>query len=260
MAKLPDPDPGGRLRRERARARPATRRRRGRGRRALRALALAALALAAASAALVATLRFVAPPTSAFMVREQVAARLEGRVDWRVRYRWSPWADISPYAPLAVIAAEDQRFPRHRGFDLEALERAWAEYRAGGRLRGASTLSQQVAKNLFLWPGRSVVRKGLEAWLTVLIELMWPKRRILEVYLNIAQFGARVYGVEAAARLFFDKPAAALGADEAALLAAVLPNPLRFRVEAPSDYVLERRDWIRRQMRQLGGLAYLDRL
>ena len=154
-----------------------------------------------------------------------------------------------------MIAAEDQNFPTHRGFDVESIQKAIDAAERGRRLRGASTISQQVAKNLFLWSGRSFVRKGLEAYFTVLIELTWPKRRILEVYLNVAELGDGVFGVEAASQRFFKKPAAKLGPSEAALLAAVLPNPIRFRANRPSAYVEERRAWILQQMDQLGGVA-----
>jgi monofunctional biosynthetic peptidoglycan transglycosylase len=171
-----------------------------------------------------------------------------------------PLEAISPHQALAVIAAEDQRFPEHSGFDFPAIERAWQDYRQGKSLRGASTISQQVVKNLYLWPGRSLLRKGLEVWFTLLVELSWSKRRILEVYLNIAQFGRDVYGAEAASRYFFQRPASALSREQAALLAAVLPGPVQYRVEAPSDYVRRKRSWILQQMRQLGGLKFLDKL
>ena len=154
--------------------------------------------------------------------------------------------------PLAVVAAEDQRFPVHHGFDLTEIQNALAERGASGRVRGASTISQQVAKNLFLWSGRSWVRKGFEVYFTLLIELSWPKRRILEVYLNIAQFGDRIFGVAAASRRFFGKPASALTPRDAALLAAVLPNPVRMRVDQPSPYVRQRAARIHQQTRQLG--------
>ncbi len=158
---------------------------------------------------------------------------------------------------LAVIAAEDQKFPEHWGFDVDAIETALGS--EGERMRGASTLSQQTAKNLFLWDGRSWVRKGLEAGLTVGIETVWTKRRILTVYLNIAEFGQGTFGVEAAAQRYFHKPASRLTIAEAALLAAVLPNPIRFRADAPSGYVRQRQQWIMRQMRQLGGEGFLQR-
>lgn len=169
-------------------------------------------------------------------------------------YRWTDWEAIAPHAALAVIASEDQKFPDHHGFDVEAIQMALDEARDGGRLRGASTISQQTAKNLFLWPGRSFFRKGLEAYLTVLIELCWSKQRIVEVYLNVAEFGDGLFGITAASERFFAKNPADLTADEAALLAAVLPNPARLRVDQPSPYVRERQAWIRRHMRQLGGV------
>lgn len=159
-----------------------------------------------------------------------------------------------------MIAAEDQRFPDHYGFDFVEIQQALEDQEEGQALRGASTLTQQTAKNLFLWSGRSWIRKGLEMWFTVLLEVLWPKQRILEVYLNIAEFGQYTFGVESASQRFFNKPAARLTAGEAARLAAVLPNPLRYRVDQPSDYIRKRQRWIERQMRQLGGVAYLDRL
>jgi monofunctional biosynthetic peptidoglycan transglycosylase len=158
-----------------------------------------------------------------------------------------------------TVAAEDQKFPHHHGFDVQAIQDAMDEADEGERLRGASTITQQTAKNLFLWGGRSFVRKGLEAYFTVLLELEWPKRRILEVYLNIAEFGDGVYGAEAAANQFFHKPASQLSAHEAALLASVLPNPKKLHAERPSPYVQRHSEWIERQVRQLGGTAYLPR-
>ena len=214
-------------------------------RRWLRRLALALVALLLLSALPVLVLRWVAPPTSAFMLAHALGG---GEVD----YRWRALPSMSPALPLALVAAEDQRFPQHHGFDVEAIRKAVAEHAEGGDLRGASTISQQVAKNLFLWSGRSFVRKGLEAYYTGLIELAWPKRRILEVYANIAEFGPGVYGAEAAARRYFGTGADALGPAQAALLAAVLPNPARLSVAAPSDYVRRRQQWIQRQARQLG--------
>jgi monofunctional glycosyltransferase len=147
----------------------------------------------------------------------------------------------------------------HRGFDVESIEKAIDAHERGQRLRGASTISQQVAKNLFLWSGRSYVRKGLEAYFTVLLEFTWSKRRILEVYLNIVELGDGVFGVEAASERYFHKPASRLSTDEAALLAAVLPNPIVLHAGRPSAYVEERRAWIVQQMEQLGGSAYIKR-
>ena len=162
-------------------------------------------------------------------------------------------------APDRARRGRGQKFPFHHGFDVEAIQDAIADAEDGDRLRGASTISQQVAKNLFLWNGRSFVRKGLEAYFTVLIETMWPKRRILEVYLNIAEFGDGVYGAAAASERFFHKTPAQLGSRESALLAAVLPNPRRYRANPPSGYVAQRAEWIERQAAQLGGPSYLPR-
>jgi monofunctional biosynthetic peptidoglycan transglycosylase len=203
-------------------------------------------------------LRWVPPPTTAVMIERRVGAQLAGRT-YHATYRWVPWARISPDCALAVIAAEDQHFADHHGFDVDSIQKAIDDHERGLRLRGASTISQQVAKNLFLWSGRSFVRKGLEAYFTALIELTWSKRRILEVYLNIVELGDGVFGVEAASQRYFRKPAARVQSEEAALLAAVLPNPLRLRVDRPSAYVEERRDWIVQQMRQLGGPLYIRR-
>jgi monofunctional glycosyltransferase len=205
-------------------------------------------------------MRWVDPFSSAFMVRAQIEASTADDKKYRTRFTWVDMDRISPHAAMAVIAAEDQQFPFHYGFDVESIRKAVEKNQRSRRVRGASTISQQVAKNLFLWPGRSYVRKGLEAWFTVLIELFWPKERILEVYLNIAEFGKGVYGVEAASRKFFGKPAAKLTRSEAALLAAVLPNPRRLRVDRPSSYVQSRRSWIMGQMSGLGGTSYLKQL
>ena len=210
-----------------------------------------------ASAGSVAALRWLDPLTSSFIVQRKVEVLMEGGRAADVAYRWVPWERISPEVGIAVVAAEDQLFPEHVGFDVESIRDALEEREQGGRLRGASTISQQVAKNLFLWPGRSWVRKGLEAYFTVLIETMWSKRRILEVYVNIAQFGDDTFGVGAASERFFAKPAADITTEEAALLAAVLPNPKRLHVDRPSRYVRERTHWIRSQMRMLGGSEYL---
>ena len=204
-------------------------------------------------------LRFVPPPTTAFMVDRRVSAWLHGEHGFALKYQWMPFGNVSPDLPIALIAGEDQKFPGHHGFDLKAIADALDEAEEGERLRGASTISQQTAKNLFLWGGRSFVRKGLEAYFTVLLELTWPKRRILEVYLNVAEFGDGIYGAQAAAQHFFRKDAAQLNAHESALLASVLPNPKRLRANPPSPYVQRHAEWIERQVRQLGGPAYLPR-
>jgi monofunctional biosynthetic peptidoglycan transglycosylase len=239
---------------------PAKRPRRRRpARRGATIVGLVLLALVAGTVLPVVALRWVPPLTSSFMLQRRVSAWWNGARDFRFHYRWAGWGRIAPDAGLAVVAAEDQKFPRHHGFDLEAIQDAWDEHEAGGRLRGASTISQQVAKNLFLWSGHSWLRKGLEAWFTVLIEFFWPKRRILEVYLNVAEFGPGVFGVRAASEAYFGKPPARLSPQEAALLAAVLPAPSRLHADRPSAYVLRRAEWIRGQMDRLGGTAYLPR-
>lgn len=185
---------------------------------------------------------------------------LDGDFRYRNEYDWVPLEAISPHVAMAAIAAEDQLFPYHAGFDFESIRKAVQHNAKNRRVRGASTITQQTAKNLFLWSGRSWVRKGLEVYFTVLIEALWPKERILEVYLNVAQFGRGVYGVQAASQRFFDKDAAKLTRRQSALLAAVLPNPIRLRAAAPSAYVLRRTDRIMGQMRALGGPAYLKQL
>jgi monofunctional biosynthetic peptidoglycan transglycosylase len=204
----------------------------------------------------VALLRWVDPPTSAFMIASRIDSLRTGEAR-PLRQQWVDYRLIAPSAPLAVIAAEDQKFVWHAGFDFESIDDSIRNHRRGKRLRGASTISQQVAKNLFLWNDPSFVRKGLEAYFTVLIEALWPKQRIIEVYLNVAQFGQGVYGVGAASQQYFRKRAARLNPSEAALLAAVLPNPVRMRVNAPSRYVMARQQWVLRQMQDLGGTSYL---
>jgi monofunctional biosynthetic peptidoglycan transglycosylase len=232
----------------------ASRRRSSRIVATLRRLLVRTLVLALLATALpVACMRFAPPLTTAFIVRHRVDRVLAGKAPWGVEREWVPWEEISPNARLAVVAAEDQKFPLHGGFDFQAIDDAIAHNARGGRVRGASTISQQLAKNLFLWPERSWLRKGLETWFTLWIEVLWPKRRILEVYLNVVEFGDSVYGVEAASRRYFRKPAAKLGPQEAALLAAVLPSPKRLRVAAPSSYVRMRAERIRRAMNQLGA-------
>ena len=207
----------------------------------------------------IALFSFVPVPFSAVMLERQVGAWLSGDFHYLAHSDWVDMDEISPWMGLAVIAAEDQKFPEHWGFDVTAIEKALAHNeRNENRIRGASTLSQQTAKNLFLWDGRSWLRKGLEAGLTVGIETVWSKKRILTVYLNIAEFGEGKFGVEAASQRYFHKPASKLTASEAALLAAVLPNPIRFRADAPSGYVRSRQAWILRQMRQLGGEGFMQ--
>ncbi|HVY66430.1 MAG TPA: monofunctional biosynthetic peptidoglycan transglycosylase [Gammaproteobacteria bacterium] len=213
-------------------------------RRWLRAVGLLLVAWLAVSFGAVALLRWHAPPFTAVMLEQPGPFA-------RIDYRWVDRKAISRSAARAAIAAEDQRFLEHHGIDFVSIDRALDEYRAGDGLRGASTITQQVAKNLFLWQGRSFVRKALEAYFALVIELLWPKQRILEMYLNIAELGPGVFGVEAAARRFFDVPASRLTAPQAALLAAVLPNPRRFSAARPSAYVRSRQGFILTQMRLL---------
>jgi monofunctional biosynthetic peptidoglycan transglycosylase len=201
----------------------------------------------------VAALRFVDPPFSAFMAARQLSACVHGNWSSAVAYDWRDLDRMAPSLPLALVAAEDQNFPIHHGFDFKAIEKARLSNARGRKVRGASTISQQVAKNLFLWSGRSWVRKGIEAWYTVLIETFWPKHRILEMYANIAEFGDGVYGAQAASRAFFGKDASRLTPAESARLAAVLPSPLRYHVARPGPYVQRRAHGIQRQMHHLGG-------
>lgn len=222
-------------------------------------LLLLAFGLVAFSVALVLVFRWVPPPGTALMVERKIEAWREGDV-LALRRSWQPWERLPDNLKMAVIAGEDQRFAEHWGFDVPAIRDALAHNRRGGSLRGASTLSQQVAKNLFLWSGRSWVRKGLEVWFTLLVETLWPKQRILEVYLNSVEWGSGVFGAEAAARHHFRIPAARLSNRQASLLAATLPNPRRWSAGRPSAYIDRRAFWIRQQMRQLGGGDYLLRL
>jgi monofunctional biosynthetic peptidoglycan transglycosylase len=226
----------------------------------LRAIAWLIVICVLGSVLAVASLRWINPPFTAFMAENQFAAWLGRDAGYVFRQSWVDLDRISPNLPLAVVAAEDQKFPEHWGFDVGAIEKAYALNQHSHKVRGASTISQQLAKNLFLWSGRSYFRKGLEAYFTVLIEALWPKRRILEVYSNIAEFGDGTYGAEAAAQRYFHKPASQLTRAEAAVLAAVLPNPQRFSASAPSRYVQQRRDWILSQMQALGGPEMLGEI
>ncbi|MBB6187453.1 monofunctional biosynthetic peptidoglycan transglycosylase [Rhodanobacter sp. MP7CTX1] len=226
--------------------------------RLLRSLAILVLAWLVVSWLLVLLLRFVPPWTSAVMLERQTGAWLRGEQDFHLRQHWVPWGQISPYVPLAMVAGEDQKFPYHHGFDFDSIQNAMDAADEGKRLRGASTISQQTAKNLFLWNGRSLVRKGLEAYFTVLIELTWPKQRILEMYVNIAEMGDGIYGVGAACDAYFHTPPARLSPAQAARLAAVLPSPRRLHADRPSAYVLRRAGWIQQQMEQLGGPSYIE--
>jgi monofunctional glycosyltransferase len=227
-------------------------------RRLLRTIVWVIALCVAGSVVSVVLLRWIDPLYSAFMAEAQIAAWMSRDSTYVLRHTWVDLTQISPNLPLAVVASEDQKFPEHWGFDVEAIEKAYELNQHSHRVRGASTISQQVAKNLFLWSDRSYLRKGLEAYFTVLIETCWPKRRILEVYLNIAEFGYGTYGAEAAAQRFFHKPAARLTRSDAAALAAVLPNPRRYSTSAPSRFIEQRREWILQQMQALGGAEMLN--
>lgn len=202
-------------------------------------------------------LRWVDPPTTAFIQSKSTEGVFVNLSDYD-----NQWVDIdkvSPYFPLAVVAAEDQRFFWHNGFDFVQLQKAIDEMERGRRVRGASTITQQVAKNLFLWGEKSFIRKGIEAYFTVLIELFWSKKRILEVYINIAELGKNTYGIESASRRYLNKSSEQLTIRESALAASVLPNPLVRNLSNPSGYMLRRSDAIIKQINNLGGKDYLKK-
>ncbi|MGH8427849.1 MAG: monofunctional biosynthetic peptidoglycan transglycosylase [Gammaproteobacteria bacterium] len=201
-------------------------------------------------------LRWVNPPTTAYMI-ETIASLPDARpLDRRA---WVPYDQIAPAMRLAAVAGEDQTFPGNHGFDVKAIKAAMQHNANDDTLHGASTITQQTAKNLFLWPGRNYFRKGVEAYFTALIDVTWSKQRVLAVYLNIVQFGPRTFGVEAAAEHYFGKHASQLTAPEAALLAATLPDPIDYDPAHPSAYLQERQSWILEQMRHLGS-DYLSSL
>ncbi len=213
-------------------------------RRVMRWAMIIVIAWFAIGAALVIPLRWIDPMTSAFMLLDDSGRKPP-------LYEWADWQDIGIAPALAVVAAEDQRFAEHFGFDLQSLQKAMRDSERGARLRGASTITQQLAKNLFLWSGRSYVRKGLEAWFALLLETCLPKKRILEIYLNIVELGPGVYGVPAASRAYFGRNPSRIADSQAALLAAVLPNPHMLQADRPSSYVRERQRWIVGQMQHL---------
>ena len=175
-------------------------------------------------------------------------------------FHWTNYNEISKIFALAVVASEDQSFITHFGFDFEQINKAFEQSKVRGRLRGASTITQQVAKNLFLWEGKSFIRKGFEAYYTLLIELIWSKKRILEMYLNIAEMGDNIFGVGEASKIYYSKVPMQLTQRESVSIAAILPNPKRYSVLHPSNYIIQRQEWILNQMRLLGGSSYLDEL
>lgn len=205
---------------------------------------------------LVLLLRFINPPTTSYIISKNL---FDSNVN-NIEQIWADIESISKEMQIAVIASEDQLFADHYGFDIKQIEKAIDEKQSGKRTRGASTISQQVAKNLFLWQDKSWFRKSVEVYFTSLIELTWSKKRILEVYLNIVELGRGVFGVEAASRKYFNKSAARLSGHEAALLAAVLPSPVKRSVVSPSGYTLKRVERIQREMKNIGGVSYLDKL
>jgi monofunctional biosynthetic peptidoglycan transglycosylase len=196
-------------------------------------------------------LGFLPINTSAFMVQQHITDFKADKAYTSVKQDWIKRANISPHIFSAVVASEDQLFYQHHGFDFDSIFSALKKRSSGGKIRGASTISQQVAKNLFLSPSRSLWRKGFEVWFTLLIELFWSKERILLTYVNIAEFGDHLFGVQAASKHYFAIPAKKLSPQQAALLAASLPNPILFKVDKPTEYLLEKKQWILRQMRNL---------
>lgn len=200
--------------------------------------------------------RFVPVPITPLMVIRLVEQTFDSEKKVRLYKDWVPMSEISRHAPQAVFAAEDQKFLTHKGFDFEAMEKAWENNKKGKRIKGASTITQQTVKNVFLWPGRSYLRKGLEAYFTVLVELLWSKERIMEVYLNVIEMGNGIYGIEAASQAYYNKPAAKLNRNQAAMIAAVLPNPIRWTPTKPTGYIRGRQSWIMRQMNNLDPLGF----
>ena len=209
----------------------------------------------AISIGLVVLFKWVPIPITPLMVIRTIQQTTNGEeVVWK--HNWVSIDNISKNLQLAVICSEDQNFLNHHGFDMDAIEKAIEYNKKGKRTRGASTISQQTAKNVFLWPHRSWFRKGLETYFTFLIELIWSKERIMEVYLNSIEMGKGIYGAEAAAQHWFKRPAASLRQQEAAAIAAILPNPLRYRANPATNYIQSRKNWITRQMRFFGPLNY----
>lgn len=217
------------------------------------------LALMLLSILLVLSIRWLNPPFSALMLEQQISAKLTGQ-SYQSQRTWIPWQNLPDNLKMAVIAGEDQQFASHYGFDIAAIRAAIAHNQSSSSIRGASTLSQQVAKNTFLWSSRSWLRKALEAWFTVWIELLWSKERILEVYLNSAEWGPGVFGAEAAAQYHFHRSAPYLSNQQAYLLAAVLPSPLTRSPSQPSAATARRAQWIGKQVQQLGASHYLKQL
>ncbi|AFI84574.1 monofunctional biosynthetic peptidoglycan transglycosylase [Methylophaga nitratireducenticrescens] len=219
----------------------------------LKLLLLTILAFVLLSALLVLPFRWINPPITMVMADRWITST----EDFQLRKTWLSWDEIPKHAALAVVTSEDQKFPLHSGFDLKAIQQAFKERERRGGLRGASTISQQVAKNMYLWTGRSWFRKGLEVWFTLLIELSWSKQRILEIYLNIAEWGPGVFGLEAASQYHFGRSAMKLTPIQAALLASSLPSPIKYHPAKPAQHLYQRAQWNLQQQRKLGGVHWL---
>lgn len=228
----------------------------GLGKKIFRFLWKAALWFFGLSIFFVVLFRFLPVPVTPLMVIRSVE-QVFGDDDLRLKHDWVPIEEISRHLPLAVVCSEDQNFMNHSGFDLDAIQRSVdAAKRGVKRVKGASTISQQTAKNVFLWPGRSWIRKGFEAYFTVLIEFVWPKERIMEVYLNSIEMGKGIYGAQAAAEFYWKTSAKNLSRSQAAAIAAILPNPRKYSANPPGPYVQSRIGWILGQMDQWGTLKF----
>lgn len=204
--------------------------------------------------------KWINPPVSAFIASNSIAEHIIEFTNTSYKQNWVKYDDISPHFFTAVIASEDQSFIDHFGFDFKQIEKAMEEQESGKRLRGASTITQQTAKNLFLWSGKDFIRKGLEAYITLWIEIIWSKKRILEVYVNIAELGDNIYGIEAASMFHFNKPAKRLSRSEAVIIAAILPYPKRYNLRKPTNFLINKREKILIKMDQIGGNAILKKL
>lgn len=202
--------------------------------------------------------RWVPVPVTPFMLIRCVEQKMDGK-KMHMEHDWVPFEEINPKLQLAVVCSEDQNYLKHFGFDWGAIQKAMKENEQGKHMRGASTITQQTAKNVFLWSGRSYLRKAFEVWFTLLIEIFWSKERIMEVYLNSIEMGDGVYGAEAASQYWFKKKAVKLTKDEAAAIAAILPSPLRYKANPPSNYISKRKEWIKQQMNYWGNKLNYDK-
>jgi monofunctional biosynthetic peptidoglycan transglycosylase len=215
-----------------------------------------ALGFFLASSVSVAILRFVPVWITPLMIIRSVEQLFDPEKEVVLKNSWVRLEDISSHVPLAVIAAEDQKFRTHGGFDWESIKQARKDIDSGKRFRGGSTISNQTAKNVFLWQGRNLLRKGMEAYFTYLIEWFWGKKRIMEVYLNVIEMGEGIYGIEAASQHFYKKPAKELSRQQSAYIAATLPNPRRWNPTKPTNYLQSRQAWILRNMNNLGPVEW----